>query len=113
MQQVSRIYLEMERNKREDESLQVLDQIVEDSQAFRVRRLGHIYQGADFRGLCHVSGPARRQLCWLVEPLTHLERDMFVPKPDLEFLTPILVLLRPLGIILPAPYQHDHPSSPP
>lgn len=32
---------------------------------------------------------------------TYLERDVFVSKTDLKFLTPVLVLLWPFGIVFP------------
>ena len=37
-------YLEMKRDEREDQSLQILYQVVEDSQSLGVLRLGHIDQ---------------------------------------------------------------------
>jgi hypothetical protein len=33
----------------------------------------------------------------------YLERDVFITEPDLQLLSPILVLLRPFAIVFPIP----------
>jgi hypothetical protein len=50
-------YLEVEGYQREDQSLQVLDEIVEDAKTFWVRRVLHILERADLSSLVPVSTP--------------------------------------------------------
>jgi len=75
----NRFYLEVERNQREHQRLQILDQVVEDAETLRVLGLSDIDHGANLRGL---------------------EGDMLVAETDLELLSTVLVLLRPLGVVL-------------
>ncbi len=70
----------MESDEGEDETLQVLDQIVEDGESFRVLAVLHVEEGAD---------------------LTGGEGDVGVGMPDLEFLPTDLVRDRPVLVVLP------------
>lgn len=74
-------YLKVQRNQRKHQCLQVLHQVVENAQSLGVRALLHIHQRPDLGGF---------------------ERNVLVTHPDLELLAPVLVLLRPLGVVLPA-----------
>lgn len=93
-------YLEVERDKRENECLQVLHEIVEYSKTFRVCRLGHVHQRADFRGLHRVRIGVEGIPVYICRA-THLERDVFIANSDFQLLSPILILLGPFGVILP------------
>lgn len=48
-------YLEVQRNEREDESLEVLHQVVEDPQPLWVFRLVHVDQGSDLGSLWELT----------------------------------------------------------
>lgn len=92
----------MKRNQRENESFKILDKVVEHAETFWVRRLGNIHQRADFRGLrknVHVNKCALFPTTPGLE--TYFKGDMFIPKSDFEFLSSVLVLLGPLGIVFP------------
>lgn len=45
-------HLKVKSNQREYECFQILYEIIEDTETFRVIRLLHVDQGTDFRGLC-------------------------------------------------------------
>ncbi len=70
----------MERDEREDEALEILEEIVEDLESFRVFAFSDIGEGAELRSD---------------------ERDMFLSEHDLEFLSADLVRVRPVLVILP------------
>eukprot|EP00628_Pelagophyceae_sp_CCMP2097_P006270 CAMPEP_0184125684 /NCGR_PEP_ID=MMETSP0974-20121125/25161_1 /TAXON_ID=483370 /ORGANISM="non described non described, Strain CCMP2097" /LENGTH=114 /DNA_ID=CAMNT_0026429023 /DNA_START=152 /DNA_END=496 /DNA_ORIENTATION=+ len=71
--------LEVERDQREDEALQVLDEVVEYPQALGVLRVLHVEERAD---------------------LGARECDVIVANLDLELLPPDAVRLRPLVVVL-------------
>ena len=71
--------LEMEANEREDQALEVLDQIVETTQAVRVSGLVDVHQRANLAGG---------------------EADVFVSDDDLQLLTANTVRLGPEGVVL-------------
>lgn len=101
----------MERNKRKDQGLQILHKIVEHPETFRVRGLGHVHQRADFGGLQKHRKLERAGSQSGRVNKTHFERDVLIPQSDLQFLTSVLVLLRPFRIVLPASHQYpcgDH-----
>ena len=69
----------MEANQREDQALEVLDQIVETAETVRVSGLVDIHQAANLAGG---------------------EADVFVADDDLQLLTSNTVRLRPEGVVL-------------
>lgn len=74
-----RLDLEVKRDEAENERLQVLYKVVEDTETFRVRRLRHVVDRAD---------------------LSRLERNVIIPNSDLQLLPPVLILSRPFSVIL-------------
>lgn len=72
--------LEMQGDQAEDQCLEVLHQVVEDTQALRVGRLGDVDKGPNLGGL---------------------EIDMLAANLDLELLSAILILLWPLAVVFP------------
>ena len=74
--------LEVQRDQAEYESLQILNQIVEYAQAFRIGGLGDVDERANLSGL---------------------ERNVVVAQPDLQLLAPVLILLRPFCVV----FLHD------
>jgi hypothetical protein len=44
-------YLEVQRNKRENQGFQVLYKVIKHSKTLRIRRFSDIHKGANFRGL--------------------------------------------------------------
>lgn len=101
----------MQVDQREDQGLEVLDEVVEDTQTLRVGRFLNILERSDLGRLQTVS-PVVRSYGWVAAahalPIakrnqrSYLKRDVLVSKSDLELLTAVLVLLRPFGIVLPA-----------
>ena len=70
----------MQRYQRKDQRLEVLHEIIEDTEPLGVLRLLDVHQRAD---------------------LGRLERDVLVAHADLEFLAAVFVLLRPFAIVFP------------
>lgn len=71
--------LEVQRDQAEDQSLEVLHEVVKDAEALGVGRLGDIDKRSD---------------------LGRLERNVFVADPQLKLLPTVLVLLWPLCVVL-------------
>ena len=89
----------MQSNQGEYQSLQILDEIIEDPQALWVLGFGDIDEGANLGGLrngafvSHLYSKERKEI--------YLERYVLTAQPDLQLLSSILILLRPLAIIFP------------
>ena len=73
-------HLEMQRYQREHEGLQVLHEIVEDAESFRIGRFLDVDEGANLGGF---------------------EGDVFVTQADFEFLAAVFILLWPFRIVFP------------
>lgn len=58
-------YLEVKRYQGEDQSLEVLYQIVENTEAFWIRRVLHVLEGAD---LCSLQSSISIQVMGMVKP---------------------------------------------
>lgn len=71
----------MERNKRQDEALQILEQVVEHLQAFWIFAFRHIREWAKFRSD---------------------KRDVLIANHDFQFLSSYFIRMRPVLIIFPA-----------
>jgi hypothetical protein len=68
----------MQRNERQHQTLQVLNEVVEDAQALGVFAGLHVQQAADLGGL---------------------KADVLVPQHNLQLLTPYAVSLRPVRVV--------------
>lgn len=75
---LNRLDLEVQRDQAEHQCLQILHQVVKDTQTLGVRRLGDIDQRAN---------------------LSRLEADVLAPNLDLQLLPAVLVLLRPFAVV--------------
>ena len=88
---------EVERNKREHEDTQILDEVVEDAKSFRIFRCLYVDQRSNLRRLY-----AETAISTYARPntgSTDLKRDVVVPYPDFQFLLANNILLWPLCII--------------
>lgn len=98
-------YLEVEVDEGEDQRLEVLHKVVEDTEAFRVRRFLNVLEGTDLCRLNMVSKHAMKVDCAF--PRAYFKRDVLVTKPNLQLLTPVLVLLWPFGVVFPMLLSED------
>jgi hypothetical protein len=77
-----------------------LDEIIEDAQALRILRFGDIDERTNLGGLSGTVWSA----FWKqkeAKDYTYLKRNVFTTQPNLQLLSSILILLRPLAIIFP------------
>ena len=93
-------YLKMQGYQGEDECFEILDEVIEDSQSFWIRRLCNVDQRTNLRGL---SKALSHQYCTVYPDINvaYLERDVFVAQPNFQLLSSVLVLLWPSRIIFP------------
>lgn len=98
-----RLDLEMQRDQAKHQGLEILDQVIENSQPVGVCRVRHVVDRTDFSRLSPGSVMKRLGGCRGAPSPTHLERDVIVSKLDLQFLLPVLVLCRPFRVVFPVP----------
>jgi len=99
-------YLEVQRDQREDQGLEVLNEVVEDAEPLRIRRVLHILEGADFGRLPRLALSSYLDVGCDVDPAqasgmrpAYLKRNVLATQPNFQFLAAVLVLLGPLGIV--------------
>ena len=97
-----RLDLEVKAYQREDQRLEVLHEIVEDAEAFWVGGVTDVDEGSDLCCLdCATSSVSQHIVMHGTAGIAYLKRDVVIPQSDLQLLSPVLVLLRPLAIIFP------------
>ena len=99
-----RLDLEVKAYQREDQRLEVLHEIVEDAETFWVGGVTDVDEGSN---LCCLDCASHSQYrCTFIVThgaagIAYFKGDVVVPQPDLQLLSPVLVLLRPLAIVFP------------
>ena len=89
----------MKSDQREHKRLQILHQVVEDTESFWVGGVADINKRADLGGLHTIISHFAPMEDVTQE--TYLKRDVLVTKTNLKLLTSILILLRPFRIVFP------------
>lgn len=94
--------LEVQSDQREHEALEVLDQVVEYSEALRVLALLDIEQRTDLGGLFHAARGVQEcsdhiDISQLID--TYCERNVLLIHFDLQLLSAYLVWLRPVVVV--------------
>lgn len=99
-----RLDLEVKTYQREDQRLEVLHEIVEDAEAFWVGRVTDVDEGSNLRCL-DCASRSQYRCAFIVTHgtagIAYLKGDVVIPQSNLQLLSPVLVLLRPLAIVFP------------
>ena len=93
-------YLEMQRYQREDESFEILHQIVENTEPFWVSRFRDIDKRSDLGSLIRILSKCANVVS--VYGIAYLKRYMLVAQPYLQLLLSVLILLGPFGVVFPS-----------